>query len=578
VPPRAGRSRELGERWLALGHFRWRSELTVYNPARLRKRRRSTRARGGRAPAEYFMRFLWAALFAGTLVGMTHGQVPARQDSSPPLTIDATLEADKPGPVVNPNIYGHFAEHLGRGIYEGIWVGPESPIPNTRGIRNDVVAALRQLNIPVLRWPGGCFADEYHWRDGIGPRKQRPAMINTHWGGVVENNHFGTHEFMDLVEQLHANAYIVGNVGSGSVREMMEWVEYLTSPDDSPLANLRRKNGREQPWRVPYFGVGNEPWGCGGNMRPEYYADQFRRYNTFIKNYDRMQPISRIAAGADGDDVNWTQVMMGVVGRRMDGLSVHKYTLPTGNWRAKGSATVFGEDQWFSTLKRALQIDHVISSHAAAMDKADPEKRVGMVVDEWGTWYDVEPGTEPGFLYQQNTLRDALVAAVTLHIFHQHADRVVMANIAQMVNVLQAMILTDGPRMLRTPTYWVFEMFKVHQGGTVLPVTMSSPDYVFGGERIPALSASATRSGAGTVHLSVANADPNRAFVLKVRLAGLAPASAAGRILTAADITAHNTFDAPDAVMPKPFEGAALTEDTLDIQVPARSVIALELR
>ena len=513
-------------------------------------------------------------LSALVLVLMTGTPSP----ESAPVAITATLHADNPGTIVNPNIYGHFAEHLGRGIYEGLWVGPESAIPNTRGIRNDVVAALRQLNVPVLRWPGGCFADEYHWRDGIGPRKQRPAMINTHWGGVVENNHFGTHEFMDLVEQLNTNAYIVTNVGSGSARETMEWVEYLTSPGESPMANLRRKNGREQPWRVPYVGVGNEPWGCGGNMRPEYYADEFRRHNTFIKNYDRTQPVYRIAAGADGEDVNWTQVMMDVVGSRMDGLSVHKYTLPTGNWRAKGSATVFGEDQWFSTIKRAWQIDDVISRHAAVMDKADPEKRIGMVVDEWGTWYDVEPGTEPGFLYQQNTLRDALVAAVTLHIFQQHADRVVMANIAQMVNVLQAMILTDGPRMLRTPTFWVFEMLKVHQGGTVLPIALQSPDYVFGGERIPAVSASATRDRAGTVHLSIANADPNRGFAFKVTLAGFAPASFSCRVLTADGITAHNTFDAPDAVTPKPFEGATLKGDRLEVSVPGKSVVVLQMR
>jgi alpha-N-arabinofuranosidase len=516
-------------------------------------------------------------LAALTVVAMTQVQVPPGDDRAVPAPVSATLHADTPGPVVNPNVYGHFAEHLGRGIYEGIWVEPNSPIPNTRGIRNDVVAALRQIHMPVLRWPGGCFADEYHWRDGIGPRTQRPAMINTHWGGVVENNHFGTHEFMDLVEQLGTKAYIVGNVGSGSVREMMEWVEYLTSPGDSPMANLRRKNGRDEPWRVPFFGVGNEAWGCGGNMRPEYYADEFRRYNTFIKNYDREQPIYRVAVGTDGEDLNWTQVLMTMVGQRMNGLSLHKYTLPTGNWRAKGSATAFAEDQWFSTLKRALQIDDVIASHAAIMDKADPQKRIGMVVDEWGTWYDVEPGTDPGFLYQQNTLRDALVAALTLHIFHQHADRVVMANIAQTVNVLQAMILTDGPKMVRTPTYWVFEMYKVHQGGTVLPVSVQSPDYVFGGQRIPALSASATRDAGNTVHLSVANADPNRSFVLNVKLTGFAPASASGRVLTAPEITAHNTFAGPDAVSPKRFDGVTLNRDALEIHLPAKSVVVLDL-
>jgi alpha-L-arabinofuranosidase len=514
-------------------------------------------------------------MFTGLIVAAPPGETQA-----PAATVvNATLRADQPGPVVNRNIYGHFAEHLGRGIYEGIWVGPDSSIPNTRGIRNDVVAALRELNIPVLRWPGGCFADEYHWKDGIGPREKRPSMINTHWGGVVEDNSFGTHEFMDLVEQLETDAYITGNVGSGTPQEMMEWVEYLTSSAISPMANLRRQNGREKPWRVPYFGIGNEPWGCGGNMRAEYYADEFRKYNTFIKNYDRAQPIFRIAAGSGGRDTRWTEVLMSVVGRRMNGLSLHHYSLPTGNWSKKGSATQFGEDQWFSTLKRALEMDDLVTKHSAIMDKADPEKRVGLVVDEWGTWYDVEPGTEPGFLYQQNSLRDALVAALNFHIFHRHAARVSMANIAQTVNVLQAMILTDKEKMLRTPTYWVFEMFKVHQGGTSLPLELQSPDYAFGQERIPMVSASATRAAdASSVHVSLANTSPTQSVKLSVRLAGLVAKSVAGRVLSAPAINAHNTFAAPNVVQPVAFSGATLKSDTLDVTLPAKSVVILTLK
>ena len=519
------------------------------------------------------------ALIPVILVAVTRAQTPAPAAQSGQAAVAARLRADLPGPVVNRNIYGHFAEHLGRGIYEGIWVGPESPIPNTRGIRNDVVAALKALNIPVLRWPGGCFADEYHWKDGIGPRAKRPAMINTHWGGVVENNHFGTHEFMDLVDMLGAEAYISGNVGSGSVQEMMEWVEYLTSPADSPIANLRRQNGRDKPWRVRYFGVGNESWGCGGNMRPEYYADEFRRYNTFIKNYDRANPIYRVACGADGGNLNWTEVLMAMAGRQMSGLSLHHYTLPTGNWSAKGSATVFGEDQWFAVLRRTFEMDGIIARHAALMDKVDAKKRVGLVVDEWGTWYDVEPGTEPGFLYQQNTLRDAIAAALNFHIFHRHADRVVMANIAQTVNVLQAMILTDKARMLRTPTYWVFEMFKVHQGGTFLPVELQSPEYAFGDQKIAAVSASATRDSAGkAVHLSLVNTHPRDAATLTVTLDGIAPSLVTGRVLTAPAMNAHNTFEAPDAVIPTAFSGARLSGNTLEVRLPAKSVVILELR
>jgi alpha-N-arabinofuranosidase len=525
------------------------------------------------------------------LVALVTPTPAAAPPAASPGTASAVLRADQPGPVVNKNIYGHFAEHLGRGIYEGIWVGSGSAIPNTRGIRNDVVAALKELSIPVLRWPGGCFADEYHWKDGIGPREKRPSMINTHWGGVVEDNSFGTHEFMDLVEQLGTEPYITGNVGSGTPQEMMEWVEYLTSDAISPMANLRRQNGREKAWRVPYFGIANEPWGCGGNMRPEYYADEFRKYNTFVKNYDRTKAIFRIAAGANVDDYKWTEVLMSVAGRRMDGLSLHYYTLPTGIWRTKGSATSFGEDQWFSTLQKTLRMDELVTKHAAIMDKAEAEmasgpgnrpgadKKIGLVVDEWGTWYDVETGTEPGFLYQQNTLRDALVAALNFHIFHRHADRVVMANIAQTVNVLQAMILTDKEKMLRTPTYWVFEMFKVHQGGTFLPVELQSPDYVFGAEKIPMVSASATRAADGSaVHLSLANTSPAQAVTLTVKLSGVAPKSVSGRVLTAPAINAHNTFDAPNAVQPTAFAGAALKGDALDVKLPAKAVVVLTLK
>jgi alpha-N-arabinofuranosidase len=498
------------------------------------------------------------------------------QETPEPARATAVLQADTPGPIIHRNVYGHFAEHLGRCIYEGIWVGEDSTIPHTRGIRNDVVAALRKLDIPVLRWPGGCFADEYHWKDGIGPRHQRPRMINTHWGGVVENNHFGTHEFLDLCEQIGADPYVCGNVGSGTPQEMMEWVEYMTSDADSPMANLRRQNGRDQPWRVPYFGVGNESWGCGGNMRPEYYADQYRRYNTFVKNYGRNR-IYRIACGANAEDYSWTEVMMAQVGRRMNGLSLHYYTIATGNWQRKGSATEFAEDDWHATLRRTLQMDDLIARHSAIMDKTDPQKRVGLIVDEWGTWYDVERGTNPGFLYQQNTLRDALVAALNFHIFHAHADRVVMANIAQTINVLQAVVLTDKERMVLTPTYHVFEMFKVHQGATSLPVEVTAEAYTRGDHKIPRLSASASRGAGGRVHLSLVNTDPATAVELRCQLQGLSPKGVSGRLLTAPVINAHNTFDARETVIPRPFDDAKIDGSGLQVKLPAKCVVVLAL-
>jgi alpha-N-arabinofuranosidase len=500
---------------------------------------------------------------------------------NPPAPAGATLvlKAGEPGPVINRNIYGQFAEHLGHCIYGGIWVGENSPIPNTRGIRNDVVAALRELHVPNVRWPGGCFADEYHWRDGIGPRAQRPKMINTHWGGVVEDNSFGTHEFLDFCEQIGTEPYVCGNVGSGTVQEMMEWVEYMTSNADSPLANLRRKNGRDKPWKVPYLAVGNESWGCGGNMRPEFYADNYRRYNTFVKDYDRSNyRIQRIAGGSNGQDFQWTEVLMEMVPvSQMNGLSLHWYTLPTGDWKKKGSATEFDEAAWFATLRNTLRMDELVTKHSAIMDKHDPEKRVGLVVDEWGTWYDVEPGTNPGFLYQQNTLRDAIVAGLNFHIFHKHADRVSGANIAQMVNVLQTMILTDGPKMALTPTYWVFEMYKVHQGAVSLPVELTTPDYVVGENKIPAVSASASRDSSGKVHLSLVNSSPHQPFTVSCRLEGVAAKTVTGRILTAPAMNARNTFEAPDVVKPQPFTGASLANATLTVTLPAKSVVVLEL-
>jgi alpha-N-arabinofuranosidase len=496
-------------------------------------------------------------------------------EATPETTSKLVIRVDEAKDTINRNIYGHFSEHLGRCIYEGIWVGEDSPIPNTRGIRNDVVAALKGLKIPVLRWPGGCFADEYHWKDGIGPRANRPAMINTHWGGVVENNHFGTHEFLDLCEQLGTSPYVCGNVGSGTPQEMMEWVEYMTSDANSPMANLRRKNGRDKPWKVPYFGVGNESWGCGGNMRPEYYADNYRRFNTFVKNYPGNS-VYRIACGANAGDYQWTEVVLTNVMRRMNGLSLHYYTIPTGNWGRKGSATAFDQAQWFSTMKQALRMEELLAKHSAIMDKHDPQKRIGLIVDEWGTWYDVEPGTNPGFLYQQNSLRDALVAGLTLNLFNNRCDRIKMANIAQTINVLQAMILTDKEKMLLTPTYHVFEMYAVHHDAKLLPTDLKSVEYREGPDSVPALNVSASRDASGKVHVTICNLNPSTAVELPCELKGAKVQKLSGRVLTAPQITAHNTFEKPEEVKPATFEGAKVTDNGFVLTVPAKSVVLVE--
>ncbi len=494
----------------------------------------------------------------------------------PPMQGTLTVHADRSIGTISREIYGQFSEHLGRSIYEGIWVGENSPIPNTRGIRNDVVAALKALRVPVLRWPGGCFADEYHWKDGIGPREQRPTMINTHWGGVVESNAFGTHEFFDLCEQVGCEAYVCGNLGSGTPREMMEWVEYMTSDSNSTLASLRRLNGRDKPWKLKYFGVGNESWSCGGNMRPEYYADEFRRYNTFIKNYTANR-VERVACGPNSNNYNWTDVLMRMVGPRMNGLSLHYYTSPLVHTDHKGAATGFPAAEWFTTLHNALRMEELISGHTAIMNREDPKKRIGLIVDEWGNWYDVEPGTNPGFLYQQNSLRDAVAAAVTLDIFHAHCDRVTMANIAQTVNVLQAMILTDKEKMILTPTYHVFDMYKVHQDATALPVEVSAPEFRQDDEAIPSLHATASRDKAGHLHLSVVNLQPAQAAQVAVTLLGAAIKNVTGQMLTASTLDAHNTFDAPESVKPAPFTAFELKDGALTLTLPAKAVAVFSL-
>jgi alpha-N-arabinofuranosidase len=484
------------------------------------------------------------------------------------LVINADLGKQK----ISRHIYGHFAEHLGRCIYEGIWVGEDSPIPNTRGIRNDVMEALRALKMPNLRWPGGCFADTYHWKDGIGPRPDRPSIVNVHWGGVTENNHFGTHEFMDLCGLLGCEPYVCGNVGSGAVREMAEWLEYVTMPGSSPMGDLRRRNGREEPWSLSYWGVGNENWGCGGNMRAQYYADEYRRFATYCRNYSGL-PIYKVACGL-GDD--WNEVLMKEAGSMMHGLSVHYYTGIRSKDR-RSSATQFGVEDWFAILQKALGIEGFIARTATIMDRHDPARRVGMIVDEWGTWYDVEGGTNPGFLYQQNTVRDALVAGLSLNAFNAHADRVHMANIAQTINVLQAMILTEGPRMLRTPTYHVFEMYKVHQDATLAPTYLECSPYSLDKDQVPQLSVSASRDAAGRIHLSLCNLHHEQPAEVACELRGAMASSATGRVLTGGAINAHNTFDEPNLVKPVDFGEFKLSGAGLTVKLPARSVVVLEI-
>ncbi len=491
---------------------------------------------------------------------------------------NAVLNLDVPGPTISRHQHGHFAEHLGHCIYGGIFVGADSPIPNDRGIRLDVVQALREIGIPNLRWPGGCFADDYHWRDGVG--SDRPTVVNSLWGDVVEDNSFGTHEFMHLIELLGAEPYISGNVGSGTVQEMSQWVEYLTRGDDSPMARLRREHGRDEPWRVRFWGIGNESWGCGGEMRPEYYADLVRRYGLYCRDHGENR-LYRIACGANVDDYRWTQTLMSNIGdvgcgchprNHFQGLSLHHYTFGK-SWEEKGSATVFDDADYWFTMSNAFRMDELITRHSTIMDVYDPSKRVGLVVDEWGTWWEPEPGTNPGFLVQRQTLRDALVAGLTLDIFHQHAERVAMANLAQTVNVLQSVLVTCGDELIRTPTWHVFRLARGHMGGLLLPLHWldkgETRHVATDRPELPMVYGAASRKG-DRVTASFTNLDlePRK---LCVDLRGGQVVEAVGEVLTADRLQ-------DEIVTVAPSEQVRVQGSQLVIDMPAASYLVATLQ
>lgn len=489
------------------------------------------------------------------------------------------LNADKGKDIINKNIYGHFAEHLGHCIYGGFYVGDTNKtIPNKDGVRLDVIDALKKLKVPVLRWPGGCFADTYHWRDGVGPKNERPSMLNIWWGNVKEDNSFGTNEFLNMCELLGAEPYLSGNVGSGTPQELADWVRYTSHPNgSSPMTDLREKYGRPNPWRVKYWGLGNEAWGCGGNMKPEYYANVYRQYATFMTNWSNTDRIFRIASGASDADYNWTEVMMRDIPLNMlDAIGVHHYSVI--DWNHKGSATGFSEEEYFTTMQRAMQMEELVTKHAAIMDKYDPKKKVAMAVDEWGGWYDVEPGTNGAFLYQQNTMRDAMIAGTTLNTFNNHCDRVRMANLAQIINVLQAVILTKEEKLVVTPTYHVMEMYNVHQDATMLPVTVTSDDYKMGKEKLKAISVSASKDKNGLTHISLVNIDANKAQTVSINVSGANYTSVTGRILKSDKIQNYNSFEKPNNIVPITYKDAKLSGNKLELTLPPFSVVVLELK
>ncbi|MFX1346400.1 MAG: alpha-N-arabinofuranosidase [Promethearchaeota archaeon] len=488
---------------------------------------------------------------------------------------------------ISKHIYGHFAEHLGRCIYDGIWVGKESSIPNINGIRSDIVQALKKIKIPNLRWPGGCFADEYHWKDGIGPKEDRPKRINTHWGGVIENNNFGTHEFFDLCEQLDCEPYICGNVGSGTIEEMSQWIEYITFEGNSTISELRKKNGREDPWCIKYWGVGNENWGCGGHMSAGYYSDLFLRYSTYCKNLSGNK-LYKVACGPVGEFplnwvIHWVETVMNktsiatLFNPLIHGLSLHYYTRVGAQ-----PATKVNEKRWIVAMERALYMDKLLTEISNIMDKYDKFKKIGIIVDEWGAWWGVEKGTNPSFLYQQNTLTDALIASLHLDIFNKHCARVHMANIAQTVNVLQSMILTKGEKMLLTPTYHVFDMYKVHQGSILLPIKINTENYVQGKRSIPAINGSASVDSDNKTHVSLSNINPNQDINVEIIFNhfNIEKSEITAKILRSEQINAHNTFKSPETVKPEKYtnEKFSMKENNIFFKMPSKAILVIKIK
>jgi len=494
--------------------------------------------------------------------------------------IALTVDAGKPGATIDRQLFGQFAEQLGHGIYGGIWVGRDSPIPNTRGIRNDVVAALKAIKVPNVRWPGGCYADSYHWRDGVGAT--RTTRVNTAWGNVVDSNAFGTDEYMDFIQQIGADAYVSLNIGSGTVAEAQDWMEYMTADQPTTLAKMRAANGHSAPYRVAMMGIGNESWDCGGLMTADEYTAELRRYARFVGSYNAKQPSLKIAVGPGTDDTTWTEAVMKTWKERhgwsfdIQGLSLHSYTVYDG-WPPHMPSTGFDETAYAHVIKETLKMGPLIDKQSAVMDKYDPDKKIALVVDEWGAWLAPTPGSNPAFLMQQNSQRDAILAALNINIFARRAERVRMANIAQMINVLQAMILTDGPKMVLTPTYDVFKMYVPFQDASFIPVTYDAGSYAHGDTTLPRLDAIAAKGKDGKIWLSLTNLDPNQPLEVDVAALGFKATSADGQTLSAPKVDSINTFDHPNTVAPKSISGT-LKNGAIILTLPPASVTVVSLK
>jgi alpha-N-arabinofuranosidase len=497
--------------------------------------------------------------------------VPAAPAGSAASTATVDVLLDEPIGVIAPELYGHFAEHIGGVIYDGIWVGEDSAVPNLGGIRKSLVDWMKRLRPAVIRWPGGCFADGYHWRDGIGEREKRPRRYGR-WTDVTEPNHFGSHEFIRFCRLVDAQPYMAANVGTGTPEEFQSWVEYCNAPAGlTTLADERAANGAPDPLGIRYWGVGNESWGCGGKFTPEDYCTDYRKFATWVPGYG--VPLYLIASGPNGNDPNWTarffQKWVDYERAPLHGWSPHYYC------GTAGEALQFSTDQWYELLARAKEMEKLISDQWAVMGKFDPQRKVRLVIDEWGAWH--KPGTEINkrhLFEQMGCLRDALVAALTLDTFNRHADKMAMANVAQLINNLHSLFLADGDRFVATPNFYVFEMYKPHQGATAVRVNVEAPAVEFrvGSDRrqLFGLAGSASvREKAMT--LTLVNPHDSEPVAAAVNLKGGAARAARRTVLTHAQANAHNTFERPNELVSQSGDvevsGAAFT-----LELPPKSI------
>jgi alpha-L-arabinofuranosidase len=474
---------------------------------------------------------------------------------------------DEPIGTISPKLHGQFSEHIGGVIYDGVWVGEASTIPNVGGIRKELITKLQQLNVPVVRWPGGCFADSYDWRDGIGPRAKRPRRTNF-WANdpfmrkapngpqKYEPNQFGTDEFMHFCSLIDAEPYVAANVRGLTALDMDHWVAYCNSPAGmTTLADLRAGNGRAEPYRAIYWGVGNESWGCGGNFTPDEYASEFRRFTTWVPDYGLS--LHFIGSGPNGDDFAWTRGFFEALAAkgpdqldRVWGWALHYYCGTSG----KGQAIDFTVEDWYDLLGKASRMESLIARHWSVMGETDETHKVKLVVDEWGTWH--KPGTEiaPGFLFCQiPTMRDALVSALTLDIFHRNAEKLGMANVAQLINNLNCLFLAHHDRFIVTPNFYVFDMYKAHQGGKSLRLLVAAPPISYAREldRVGAtlwgLSGSASLLRKKLV-LTTVNPHVTEGRSAEITVRGASVESCRVKTLTNPDIHAHNSFSHPNAI------------------------------